>query len=163
MSILVVCVASRSALIVELALKQFSTRSDTPMQVRRSLENGNRPSSMSPSNASHKYGFTRSASTYVSIARFESPDARCIWPIKHNTAPVSGRWFRETLLWSSWRYFSTESTIKGVTSGPFVWNLSQTVFQGEQAFSKFTKLSASLRKHVGASEMAMTIGDIVRR
>ena len=38
-SILVVCVASRSALIVELALKQFSTRSDTPRHVRKtSLE-----------------------------------------------------------------------------------------------------------------------------
>ena len=53
------------------------------------------------------------------------------------------------------------SRAKGLTSGPLVWKLGQTVFQGEQAFSKFAKFFAALRKHVGASEMAMAIGDVV--
>src|SRR5436190_19296310 len=74
-SILVVCVASRRALIVELALKQFSTRRETPRNMS-SAELPEIPSSMRPSNASHRYGFTFNASVYVSIARFESPDAR---------------------------------------------------------------------------------------
>jgi len=55
------------------------------------------------------------------------------------------------------------SRAKGLTSGPLVWKLGQTVFQREQAFSKFAKFFAALRKHVGASEMAMAIGDVVSR
>ena len=99
-SILVVCVASRRALIVELALKQFSTRRETPTNMS-CVGLPWIPSSMRPSKASHRYGFVFNASVYESTARFESPEARCRWPIRHKTAPISGKWFRVVLLWSS--------------------------------------------------------------
>jgi len=55
------------------------------------------------------------------------------------------------------------SRAKGLTSSPFVWKLSQTVFQREQAFSIFAKFPATLGEDVRASEMAMAIGDVVSR